>query len=262
MMIMSTCKNKKKNSCAKKREFTINRLYKKNELTFSLLWIALYVVLFSVADSISLDLGVAKIVTVPLCIVMTTLLAIWIAKSNLSEKYGLRKVKINYRKYLYFLPLFLIVSTNLWGGFTFRFSAFETTLYVVSMICVGFIEEIIFRGFLFKALCKDNVKRAIIISSLTFGIGHIVNLLNGAEVISTLLQICYAIAIGFLFTVIFYKSKSLIPCIIAHSTINALSVFAGDRTDIFNITIAIVLTITSLSYAVWILKKEHLQHED
>lgn len=233
----------------------MTNLYKKNELLFSLIWIVLYVVLFSVADSVSLQLGTVKIITAPLCILMTVLLVAWIVKNGLSKKYGLLKVKIDYHKYLYFLPLILIASTNLWGGFALHFSPFETILYVISMICVGFIEEVIFRGFLFKALSKKNVKQAIIISSITFGIGHIVNLLNGAEVISTLLQICYAVAVGFLFTIIFYKSKSLIPCIITHSTINSLSAFAGDRTDMFNIIVAIALTAIALVYAIWILKK-------
>ena len=82
------------------------------------------------------------------------------------------------------------------------------------MVNIGFLEEIIFRGILYKSIEKDNQKLAIIISSLTFGIEHIVNLLNGADLVPTLMQICYAIAIGFLFVTIFNKSKSLIPCII------------------------------------------------
>lgn len=94
-----------------------------------------------------------------------------------------------------------------------RMSMLESVLYVISMLCVNYIEEVIFRGFLFKALCKKNVKQAIIISSLTFGIGYIVNLLNGAEMLSLLLQICYAIALGF-FTIILYKSQSLVTCIL------------------------------------------------
>ena len=79
------------------------------------------------------------------------------------------------------------MSINLWNGVTMKLSVLETVLYILSMLCVGFIEEIIFRGFLFKALCKDNIKQAIAISSITFGVGHIVNLLNGKELIPTLL---------------------------------------------------------------------------
>lgn len=231
----------------------MRKLYEKNELTFSLIWIIAYVVLFSVADSISLDLGTAKIITVPLCLFMAIFLAVWIVKNGLSGKYGLCKIEIDYKKYLYFLPLVVIASTNLWGGVSLHMSVLETVLYIISMICVGFIEEVIFRGFLFKALCKENVKRAIAVSSITFGIGHIVNLLNGAELVPTLLQICYAVAIGFLFTIIFYQSKSLVPCIITHSIVNSLSAIAGNRTETFNIIIAIVLTAISICYAIWLL---------
>lgn len=182
----------------------MKKLYEKNELTFSLVWIVMYVVLFSIADSVSLDLGIAKIITVPICVFMTIFLAVWIAKNGLGEKYGLCKVRIDYRKYLYFLPLALIASTNLWRGVSLHFSVFETVLYVISMICVGFIEEVIFRGFLF--------------------------------------------------TVIFYQSKSLAPCIVTHSLINSLSAVAGERTETLSIMTAIVLMVVSAAYAIWLLR--------
>lgn len=233
----------------------MKRLLMKNELGFSLVWIGLYVVLFSMADTLSRDLGTAKIITAPLCVIITVFLILWLMKNGLCEHYGLCRIKNSYRNYLYFLPLAVIASTNLWNGVTLRFSPVETALYIVSMLCVGFIEEIIFRGFLFRALCRENVKRAIIISSITFGMGHIVNLLNGADVPSTLLQICYAAAVGFLFTIIFYYSKSLIPCIITHSAINSFSAFAVERTDIFNTAAAMALIIIPLVYALWLMKE-------
>ena len=208
------------------------RLYKKNELNFSLVWIITYVILFSVSDSFSVSIGVEKIVAAPVAMVFTLLLWGFVSKHNLKEKYGLCSFNGIIRDYLYFIPLLLIMSINLWNGATMNLSILETVLYILSMLCVGFIEEIIFRGFLFKALCKDNVKLAIVISSVTFGMGHIVNLLNGKDLISTLLQICYAIAIGFLFTIIFYKGTSLLPCIIAHSFVNSSSVFAVENSSL------------------------------
>ena len=97
------------------------------------------------------------------------------------------------------------------------------------MLCVGFLEEVIFRGLLFKAIAKDNVKTAIIISSVTFGLGHLLNLVNGSgvEIVENLFQVTGAIAIGFLFVILYYRGGSLLPCIITHSAINITSVFAN-----------------------------------
>lgn len=237
----------------------MNRFYEKNELTFSLIWIAAYVILCSLSDSFSASLGIRKIITAPLCLVFVLFLLYWIHKSHLSEKYGLCAFKGDLKKYLYFIPLILLVTCNLWNGVTLNLSPLETTLYIFSMLCVGLIEEVLFRGFLFKALSQKNLNQAIIISSITFGIGHIVNLLNGAEVFSTLLQICYAVAIGFLFTVIFQKGKSLFPCIIAHGIFNSLSAFAVDGSQISDIVTAILLSAVSVGYAVWIWKKSRIR---
>ena len=192
----------------------------------------------------------------PVAIVFSFLLLGFVSKHNLQEKYGLCTFKGIPRDYLYFIPLLLIMSTNLWNGVTMKLSALEAMLYILSMFCVGCIEEIIFRGFLFKALYKDNARLAIVISSVTFGIGHIINLLNGKDLIPTLLQVCYAIAIGFLFTIIFYKGASLLPGIIAHSFVNASSVFAVETPSLrFRIVSSAILCVVSVSYALWILKK-------
>lgn len=230
-------------------------LYKKNVLNFSLVWIIAYVVLVSVAENLSDSLGFKKIITAPVSMVFALLIFAFIKKHDLSEQYGLCSFKGKLKNSLYFIPLLLIITTDLWNGVTITVSATETVLHILSMLCVGFIEEVIFRGFLFKAMCKDNVKQAIFISTITFGMGHIVNLLNGRDLIPTLLQICYATAIGFLFTIIFYKGKSLLPCIIAHGTLNSLSIFAVQGTQMISIISSIVLCVISLGYALWILKK-------
>lgn len=233
----------------------MKKLYAKSELWFSLFWIIAYVVLFSLADSISAKLGIEKIITAPLCVLMTMFLLFWLKNNDLLSRYGLAKVKADHKKYLYYIPLLVLISTNLWGGFALRFSPLETALYVISMMGVGILEEVIFRGFLFKTLCRDNFKTAIVISSVTFGIGHIVNLLNGADILPTLLQIIYATAAGFLFTILFHRSGTLLPCIVTHCAINSLSAFGAERSPALDLIAAGVLTVLSLLYAMWILNK-------
>lgn len=232
----------------------MDKLYQKNELTFAIIWIVIYVVAMSLADMFSAMIGIEKVLTAPIAIGISVFLIVWIIKKGLGEKYGLTKGKIDIVRYLFFIPLILMVSVNFWGGVALNFSTLETVLFVISMLGVGFMEEIIFRGFLFKALLKDNLKMAIIISSVTFGIGHVINLINGADLVPTLLQICYAIAGGFMFTIIFYKSGTLIPCIVAHSLINATSAFEGQTSLTLNIITAVVLTVVSVGYAIWLWK--------
>lgn len=233
----------------------MTHLYEKNKLTFALVCIVAYVVLMSLADGLSQQLGVEKLVTAPVGAALAALLMLWIMRRRLGEELGLCRFKGDARRYLYFLPLAVLASCNIWNGVHMNFTAGETALYVISMLSVGVIEELVFRGFLFTALLRDGVRRAVIISSLTFGIGHIVNLLNGAALLPTLLQLVYACAVGFMFTVLFYKGGSLWPCMITHGILNALSAFAVDGTDAVDMLTAAALTVISVLYALWILKR-------
>ncbi len=208
----------------------IKKLYDKSEIWFAVVWIISYVVLASVGDNISTDIGIVKIVTLPVLIALSAVLFFFVKKNGLTEKYGLCKPQISSSKMLYYFPLVVLLTANLWYGVVLNVSPLETLLYIFSMFCVGFLEEMIFRGFLFKAMAKNNEKTAIIVSSITFGVGHIVNLVNGsgAEILSNLIQVIYAVAIGFAFVMVYYKTKSLMPCIITHSIINSLSVFVNE----------------------------------
>ena len=182
-------------------------------------------------------------------------LAVFLLKNGLTEQYGLCRSELSAQQHLCYLPLLLMVSVNLWGGVKLNLSLPETVLSMLTMMLVGFLEELIFRGFLFTALRKDSLKVAVIVSSVTFGVGHIVNLLNGAPLGETLLQIVYATAAGFLFTVIFLRGGSLWPCILTHSAVNSLSVIAGPQSTGLQIASAVCLTVVSVLYGIWILKE-------
>ena len=234
----------------------MKNLYNKSNLWFSIIWIITYVILFSVADNLSEKTGYMKSITVLVGVVLSIIIIIFLKKNDLLEKYGLCSFKGNLKSFLYFIPLLAILTVNLWNGIKMNTSVINTILFIISMLCVGFLEEIIFRGFLFVSMSQNGLKSAIVMSSITFGIGHIVNLLNGGDFVPTLLQVFYAIAIGFLFTIMFYKSKSLIPCIIVHAVFNSLSIFSIENSSMtFDVITCIFLCVVSIGYALWILKK-------
>ena len=234
----------------------IKKLYAKSEIWFAVAWIIAYVVLASIGDNISADLGIEKIVTLPILIAMSAILYFFVKKNGLPEKYGLCMPRLPAAKMLFYIPLLVLLTANLWYGVAMNQSPLETVLYVLSMFCVGFLEEMIFRGLLFQAMAKNGVRSAIIVSSVTFGIGHIVNLFNGsgAELLPNLLQVVYAIAIGFAFVMIYCKTKSLMPCILTHSIFNGLSAFANEAamTPQREIVSGILLAVIGGGYALYL----------
>ena len=77
------------------------------------------------------------------------------------------------------------------------------------------LEELLFRGAITKALLKQyDPAKAILISALLFGVFHI----NPAQILPAFL-------IGILLAWTYYKTGSLIPCILMHVLNNSLSVY-------------------------------------
>jgi len=227
----------------------MKKIFEKQETLFCIVLIIVYILVNSYCIQ---NFGIEDYRSTIINTIFSVVLIIIMILLKRTSYYGLVKVT-NLKKYLYFIPLILIVSVNLWNGININNSTSEIIFYILNMINVGFIEEIIFRGFLFKMMAKDNIKSAIIVSSITFGIGHIVNLLNGAELIPTLMQIGYAMSIGYLFVIIFYKSKSLIPCIITHSLVNSLSIFNVENSISLYVSSSFLI-IVPLFYAIYINK--------
>ena len=83
----------------------MKKIYDKNELTFALIWIGIYVVLMSVAENVSKSIETAKAVTAPVCIVLTLIIYLWIRRNDLKKKYGICQFEASAKKYLYFIPL-------------------------------------------------------------------------------------------------------------------------------------------------------------
>ena len=228
----------------------MTKAFEKYEILFCMLLIIIYIVVNSVCVQ---NFGNTSSVSFIANTILSACIIVIMLMLKRTSYYGLKKVK-NARQYLYFIPLLVIVTVNLWNGFNINHSSSEIIFHILTMLNIGFIEEIIFRGFLFKMMAKSNVKSAIVVSAVTFGAGHVINLINGADLIPTLIQICYATSIGYLFVIIFHKSESLVPCIVTHSLVNSLSIFNVENTISLYIA-PVFLTIIPLAYAIYINKK-------
>ena len=232
----------------------MKKLYEKSEISFAILWIVIYTVGMGTLKG---NFGLDSLWQMLGMIVLSAAMFLFVKRNGLLVKYGLSGWAKNSRAMLWFIPLWIISCLNLFSGFSPDYPVPGLIYAAVSMALVGFVEELLFRGFLFKAMLKDgNVKTAIIVSSLTFGIGHILNLFTGQDLVETLNQVVFAVAIGFVFTFVYYKSGSLLPCILAHSFIDVSSVFAADEGSYgMNLMLHVVVIVISVAYCLYLAKR-------
>ena len=232
----------------------MKKLYKKSEITFAILWIVIYAVGMGTLQN---NFGLDSLWHMLGLIVISAAIFLFVKKNGLMEKYGIAGWTKNSRAMLWFIPLWLLSCMNLFSGFQPDYPVPGLIYAAVSMALVGFAEELIFRGFLFKAMLKDgSVTAAVIVSSVTFGMGHIMNLFTGQDLVETLFQMVFAVAMGFVFTLVFYKSGSLLPGILAHSFIDVTSVFASDEgSQLVNLILHIVVIVVSAAYCLYLAKR-------
>ncbi len=231
----------------------MKKLYEKKEILFAVLWIVAYCAILAPLRG---QLGDDSPWMLAALAVFAAAETAFIRINGLEAKYGLDGWAKEPRRCLYFLPMFILATGNLWSGFGLEYRGLAEVCAVLSMLLIGYVEEVLFRGFLFKALLKANgPKLAILISAVTFGLGHIVNLLTGQASLETLVQMVFAIAWGLVFTLAFYKGGSLWPCVIAHGMIDAFSKLNRDNPVADWVFIGATIVV-GLAYCLYLSKQE------
>ena len=78
-------------------------------------------------------------------------------------------------------------------------------------------------------LYKNNAIKAIIISSVLFGIGHIANAFSNSNYFYIILQIIFAFIIGLVYAEIVIITKSIIPAVIFHAVHDFMAMVTNDN---------------------------------
>jgi len=190
---------------------------------------------------------------------------LWKAKYISSDRITWSPVSISYlilTVIIYYAMIFLV--DFLMSFLTWLPNFAEQTFDILEsgwlgIICIALLgpilEELLFRGAITKVLLKKyNPTKAIVLSALIFGVFH----LNPAQIVTAFL-------IGLLLGWIYYKTASLIPCILVHVINNSLSVYVNlkypdieNTSDLFSgNTYAIVIFAAVFIFAgtFWIMNK-------
>ncbi len=148
-------------------------------------------------------------------------------------KYKISFYNIKETNVIYFLPLVLalLIFTNIFSNIKYL-DSYELPLciiliYSLNIFFSAFLEELFFRGFTLSFLLNHNYKNVSIIiikSALLFGLPHFINFFNKTQdIYSILYQVIFAISLGFLYSAVYLKTKSLIVLIFFHFINNVVS---------------------------------------
>jgi membrane protease YdiL (CAAX protease family) len=173
--------------------------------------------------------------------------------------FGFRR-PVNTRGGLYFWVIaaaHVVYLLVLWLDVGVRSEATPAFLLInfVFTATVGFMEEFLFRGLVFRYLLKFGVYKTILYSAVTFGLLHLVGGVTGVNnLIGTLLQILSAFLFGWAAASLVAVTKSLWSVIIWHFIMNFLSMaFEFSFSSIGGWAFMIANVIFNTAFALWLL---------
>ena len=180
--------------------------------------IFVYLVAGTIAHFMKLsNLGLYGLANLGLTVIVTALLTglhWWNAT-------GFRRPERN-RDLLYFVVPFIPMLINFIPGLEVSSLAKLMEIMAITLM-VGFVEEGVFRGLMLNSLKAQGMWKAAIITSLLFGLTHALNALAGKSILDDIVQIFYAIAIGFGFAALVLKNGIIWPLVVAHFLIDFIN---------------------------------------
>lgn len=230
----------------------------KNDIIISVILISVYFALVNLATKLSNVINIPNSINALVEIIFLIAVIAYLKKKKLFSYYGINSLKeLDYKNLLFCVPMVIVALGNLRYGIHINHSWLQIVFISLKMLGVGFAEEILFRSFLIRAIMNKSSTAAVIISSIVFGMIHIFNLFYGADVTITLTQVVYATALGLMWSMFFYKTNNILPCVICHSIINVTSTFLPKvLSNVQLCTGWIIFIIPSVFYTWYLYKTE------
>ena len=158
------------------------------------------------------------------------------------------------------------------GDCSFGGSVGDILLFAFSCFCVGFFEELAFRGCALMLLLKSRtatklkIFMAIFWSSVVFGAVHLVNIFTASPG-AVILQIGYSALIGGMCSLVLLETKNIWICVFIHALYN----FAGGVVPRFGegmiwtapeVALTAALAVVVIVYCVWRFVTMPLEYAD
>ncbi|MNO19778.1 CAAX amino terminal protease self- immunity [compost metagenome] len=152
--------------------------------------------------------------------------------------------------WIYYVPLVVILITISFKGFR-EISTSEVVYFIFFTLLVAFVEESIYRGLIFKTLLTKGATTAVITSSILFSITHLLNALSSTDMKQIVLQLVYALLIGFVLSLLMLKNNNIVPLILFHFIHNLIQFVGNDNTNEY-MGIDLFILLVLAAHGIWL----------
>ena len=166
---------------------------------------------------------------------------------------------------LFCIPAALVVVNNMpilslaWGDAYIERPTGYVLLFAAQCLAVGLFEEMAIRGVVFLSLLEGRRKTkvgafvSIAITSVVFGVVHLVNLLTGASPGAVLLQVGYSSLIGAMCSVVLMMTANIWLCVVLHAVYNFCgnvvpTLGGGDWWDTPTVVFTAILAVATTTF--------------
>jgi membrane protease YdiL (CAAX protease family) len=165
------------------------------------------------------------------------------------------------RRSLATLPLFLLPLIVLAASGIKPAAGDRVIEFVLFTVMVGFAEEGLLRGVVLRALLPTGPGRAVLVSSLIFGLGHLANIVTGASVSMTAVQVVENVFLGIAFAGACVYAGTIWPVVVLHALLDLVDVagrgfaFPPPQPTAAPVLVPIVLTVLCALFGWWLLRR-------
>ncbi len=200
----------------------MGKLQENHPVWHAVAWIGIYILAVNIGDWLSEIVGIPNSMTSLVLVLFSLWLVVHLTRRGWLRYYGVRAPRRDdFRSTLLYFPLVLIALMQFTKGLRADLTFTSVLLIIALMVCVGFLEELIFRGMLFRGIQRTStLTRAVVISGVTFGIGHVVNLARGMTLLEQSIQIGFGVVLGIVLALLFAVTGTIVWLIAFHALLN------------------------------------------
>ncbi|MGB3956378.1 MAG: CPBP family intramembrane glutamic endopeptidase [Brooklawnia sp.] len=171
------------------------------------------------------------------------------------------------RSLVRFLPVILLYNLlpllTLMAPGTVRHDPAYIFLVAITVLAGGFGDEATFRGVVLQTLLPDGARRAVLVSSVLFGVAYLRVMALDIDPVHVVSQAANSVGMGIAFAALVVVTGTIWPLVLisaASQVVFYLTYLPNSRPDVTIVVIELLMGALAAAYGIWLLHRHQHRH--